>query len=269
MSKIKKTKKYALMNTIGLCCALAGLFSCYKVYNWTQQPVPKRPIITAARKEKPTITRPKFAPINVTYDEVRDAYEGFRGSLNFGYFENNECVKIGFGTPITMDELRKLPYDKKNADEVNFFEHADEHYSDVLLGQGMDKFRIPNESIRAHVKNFIGERENTEYRGLCLEYGMDYDKLPSKARAAIFCIDMATGGKIRAYDKLLKAIAKEDWLEAQKECTVSEVVFRKNNPHITANAPALFNKAMRKLFADLHEAQQIYKQKMAQKNNSR
>ena len=223
----------------------------------------KEPIKIEKKETTPKKVFTTKSSIDLTYDYIRDYYKAFRGYLNYGLYDDYPCVKMGCGIPVTIKEINELQVNKNDSDTVKFLENADSLYFTVLNEKSMDySTRIPNEVIRAHTKNFLAKRENY-YTNLCQIFGFDYKDVPYKARAAIFCIDAATGFKdgqrgIGSYEKLLKAIKAQNWKKAAEESSVSDKVFRTNNPHITSDAVILFNDSIRDLFISLDKEHQTY-----------
>ena len=195
--------------------------------------------------------------IDKTYEAIRTHYEGFHSQPYCGIFNGKKTVKIGFGTPIEKEDFIKLESSVdqylpslKQAEDVKI-----DAYNATQNGQFFtsthDDFRILNHSIRKYTKQYLAKMEAEKYRPLCLKYNMDYDALPSEAKAGIFCVDMATGGRVETYKNFLSAIAKKDWLNAAKQSFVPESSYLRNNPTANKTAPTFFNRSMKTLFNTL------------------
>ena len=234
--KSNKCIRYALV--------LAGLLSLTGCKDEEKKQVPILP------KKEVKVEKLQQTAFDETYDEILKNYSGSTYHLNAGVYKGEACIKIGPGVPITKEELKNLPFDEKD-------------YDDLKVKKG-EETRLRPKLARTHVKNFVKNKES-EYRLLCQRYEMDYDKLPAKARASIFCIDMVTGGKIEKYPKFLTALAKENWKEAARQSYVSYNTYQKANPSIPANKATEFNRNMKELFRQLQQKkeqkQNIWKQK--------
>ena len=264
MIKNKQKKDQKTKNLVRFLCIVGVMSFLTAEYYFFVKDLKKNPSEkqkTELKSSEPKEVSTTKSDVDLTYDYVRRYYEGFRGYLNYGLWDGSPCVKIGFGIPITLKELKELPFDKTNGDEMNFLRKAEDIYNSVLTGESMDHtLRIPDRAIRTHTKSFLEQRE-AYYADLCKAYGFEYKDTPHQVRAAIFSIDAATGFKngrkgIGSYEKLFGAIAERNWEKAAGESSVSEKVFKENNPHITEGAVTIFNNSMRSLFNSLDEDNQ-------------
>ena len=207
--KTQKAVRYALV--------LAGLLSLTSCKEEKQASVPQKKDVKVEQL-KPI----KKVALDETYDEILKYYSGSSYYLSKGVYKGKNCFKIGPGVPMTAEEFKNLPFDKTLEDDLN-----------VLQGKS-SRLRTP--LIRQHAKKTLQKLENTTYRPLCIKYKIDYDKLPAKVRASIFCIDMATGGKIASYHNFLTAISEKDWKRAAEQSYVSAKAYFKANPNAAASS---------------------------------
>lgn len=205
----------------------------------------------------------KQKDLDLTYNYVCQFYSGFSKYLNYGLYDGNPCVKIGHGVPITVEELKALPYDNNHYDMTGFVANVQQHYDNVLNGKGKDSVLFPDDVIRVHVKNFLKQRE-AYYASLCEEHGFSYKEVPNRARAGFFAVDSATGFKkgpkkgIASYNKFLEAVKNQDWIKAGEEAAVSDRIFKENNPNVYEDATRIFNINMKQLFGELEKEKQKY-----------
>lgn len=234
-------------------------------FNKTKDVLPenKNKEIKKIEVKKEVVPKEKPTDLDLTYNYVCQFYSGFSRYLNYGLYDGNPCVKIGHGVPITVEELKALPYDNNHYDLTGFIANVQQHYDNVLNGKGVDSVHLPDDVIRVHVKNFLKQRE-TYYASLCEERGFSYKDVPNRARAAFFAIDSATGFKkgpqkgLASYNNFLEAVKNQDWKKAGEEAAVSNRVSEENNPNVYKDATRIFNINMKQLFGELDKEKQKY-----------
>lgn len=261
-------------NGLFVICVVAAALLLHYGYNTEKEPkdnalsgmdAQPHPAADLAKQEAE-----KQEQINKMRDEIAKLYSGFRRNLHYGIWGDDKkpCVKIGRGVPISLEELKVLLSDKKFFSDEKAQE-AETFYNSVTKdNMECKELSIPDVVIGRHEANFIEKRIEEKYRPVCMQHGIKWDELTPELKASIFCIDMATGGRIESYKNFLDAVAQKNWKMAGAQAYVdAKSVFLVKNPTVQDFVPTFFNKNMKGLFDRIHEEELKKQQKVLIQQN--
>ena len=255
-------------NGLFVVCIVAAALLLHYGYNTEEEPneniLPEQkaqpqPALDLAKKEAEEKAAKK-EQMNILQNQIAKLYEGFKRNLHYGIWGDDKkpCVKIGHGVPISLEEL-KIMLSNKEFFSDKTAANAEKFYNSVTKNNMECKdLLIPDHIIREHESKFIEKRVEEKYRPVCMQHGIKWDELSPELRAAIICIDLATGGRIESYKNFLDAIAQRNWKMAGAQAYVDAVnVFLVKNPTVQDFVPTFFNRNMTALFNRIYENEKV------------